>query len=102
MTRGFSNWKDGTISFRSHENSATHKEAVEVMVTLPATTRDIGEQLSQEHATQKVKNRDALLEIISCIRFLARQGLAMRGGGDESDGNLQQLVRMKAADNLTS
>ena len=63
---------------------------------LPATTRDIGEQLSHQHAAQKVNNRQALLQIVSSIRFLSRQGLAMRGDGDESDGNLNQLLRMKA------
>ena len=67
LTRGFSNWKDGTMAFRSHENSAYHKEAVEVMVTLPATTRDISEQLSQQHAAQKEKNSEALIQIMSCI-----------------------------------
>ncbi len=66
------------------------------MVTLPSTTRDIGEQLSQQHAAQKLKNRQALCQILSSIRFLSRQGLAMRGDGNESDGNLQQLLRMKA------
>ena len=99
VTCGFSNWKDGTMGFRSQGNGATHNKAVEVMVTFPATTRDIGEQLSSQHAPQKVKNSEALLQIMSCIRFLSRQGLAMRGDGDESDANLQQLLCMKAADN---
>ena len=35
----------------------SHREAVEVIITLPLTTRDIGEQLSQQHATQKLNNR---------------------------------------------
>ena len=30
------------------------------------------------------------------MRFLSRQGLAFRGDGDESDGNLQQLLRLQA------
>ena len=92
------NWKDGTVRFRAHENSAAHREAIDVMITLPSTTRDVGEQLSCEHATQKVKNRDALLQIMSCARFLCRQGLAMRGDGDESDSNLHQLLKMKSED----
>jgi hypothetical protein len=69
-----------------------------VIVTLPSTTRDIGEQLSQQHAAQKLKNRQALYQILSLIRFLGRQGLAVRGDGNESDGNFQQLLRMKAED----
>ena len=66
------------------------------MVTLSATTRDIGEQLLHQHATQKVNNQEALHQIVSSIKFLSRQGLAMRGDGDESDSNLKQLLRMKA------
>ena len=37
----------------------SHREAVEVIVTLPSTTRDIGEQLSQQRAAEKLKNRQA-------------------------------------------
>ena len=73
----------GTIAFRNHEKSVSHREAVEVILTLPSTTRDIGEQLSQQHAAQKLKNRQALYQILSLIRFLGRQGLAVRGDGNE-------------------
>lgn len=66
------------------------------MITLPKTTRDIGEQLSQQHASQKQKNRDALHEIMSSARFLCRQGLALRGNRDERDSKFMQLLRMKA------
>ena len=61
------------------------------MITLPATTINIGELLSN---IQKMKNRDALHEIMSSIRFLCRQGLALRG--DNEDGNLTQLLLMRA------
>ena len=84
------------MCFKKHEKSVSHREAIEVMVTLPATTKDIGDQLSHLHASQKVKNRNALLQIVSSIRYLSRQGLALRGDGDESNGNLKQLLRMKA------
>ena len=30
------------------------------------------------------------------MRFMSRQGLAFRGDGDKSDGNLQQLLRLQA------
>ena len=46
VSNGFANWKDATISFRKRDSSKHHKEAFERMVTLPATTRDIGETLS--------------------------------------------------------
>ena len=89
---------EGWIAFRNHEKSASHREAVKVIVTLPSTTRDIVEQLSQQHAAQKLKNRQALYQILSLIRFLGRQGLAVRGDGNELDGNFQQLLLMKAED----
>ena len=41
ITKGYQNWKDTTSSFRNHEGSACHKEAVEKMVTIPATHRDV-------------------------------------------------------------
>ena len=67
-----------------------------MMIVLPQTTKNIGELMSQQHAIQKRKNRDALLCIIRSIKFLCRQGLALRGGGDGLDGNLHQLLLMKA------
>ena len=61
------------VSFKWHEESACHREAVNVMIALPSTTRDIREQLSNLHAADKAKNSKALLQIISVITFLCRQ-----------------------------
>ncbi len=96
MTRGFSNWKEARTAFKNHEKSASHKEAVETMVTIPSTTKDVSVMLSKQFGSQKVKNQQALYHIISCIRYLCRQGLSIRGDKDETNGNLQQLLRMKA------
>ena len=67
----------------SHESSSVHKRAVEVIETLPRTTRDIGEQLSSAHAEEKLRNRVYLLKVFQTIQFLTRQGLALRG--DQND-----------------
>ena len=103
MTRGFCNWKNATLSFKNHELSGCHKEAVEVMITIlevmitiPATTPNIGEMLSNQHSTSKGRNREALHQIFTAIRFLCRQGLALRGDGCEKDGNFTQLLLLKA------
>ena len=61
MTKGFSNWKDATVAFPQHEESACHKEAVE-MLTLPATTPNVGEMLSSTLAKEKAANRHCLLK----------------------------------------
>ena len=42
----FKNWNDATRVFCCHELSSCHKEAIEVVVTLQATTKHVGELLS--------------------------------------------------------
>ena len=83
VSSGFSNWKDATVAFKKHQLSACHHKAVDIMITIPATTRNVGEQLSHIHCQEKATNRKMFLKILSSIRYLARQGLALRGDGDE-------------------
>ncbi|KAH3790855.1 hypothetical protein DPMN_169063 [Dreissena polymorpha] len=61
ISDGFSNLKQGPVKFRKHDGSDYHKEAVERLVTLPATTSDVGETLSAGHAKEKTENRKQLL-----------------------------------------
>ena len=75
-TNGFKNWKDATISFKTHEASASHKEALKVVMVIPSTCSDVGEMLSREHTQEKGENRQCLLRILSNISFLSRQSLA--------------------------
>ncbi|KAH3700256.1 hypothetical protein DPMN_075229 [Dreissena polymorpha] len=56
ISDGFSNWKQGPVKFWKHDGSECHKEAVERLVTLLATTRDVGETLSAGHAKEKGKS----------------------------------------------
>ena len=93
---GFSNWKDATVAFARHEQTTTHKKAVEVLVTIPETTRDIGEMLSTAHAEGKKISGQCLITIAENIRFLARQGIALRGDEDEKDSNFIQLLHLLA------
>ncbi len=83
---------------RRHELCSSHKEAVEVTITLPASTGNIAEILSREVMKEKEQNRSMLLKIISSIRFLARQGLPLRGDGKEEDGNFMQVLKLKGED----
>ena len=80
---GFNNWKNATSLFQKHQQSDCHKEAVDVVITLPATTKDVGELLVKQLSNGSEYNRTMLLKIVSSIRYLARQGLALRGDGDE-------------------
>ena len=68
-------------------------------MTLPTSSKDVGELLSSVHAQEKSDNRTYLLKILSSLRFLARQGCAVRGHGDDSDGNFSQLLKLRGEDN---
>ena len=72
---------------------------MERAITLPKVTKDIGELLSEAHSKEKRDNRECLLKILSSVRFLARQGLALLGDGDESDSNNIQLLQLRGKDN---
>ena len=69
---------------------------MDAVITLPKTTNDIAEQLSSLHATEKQNNTKALMQILSTIKLLCRQGLPLRGDKDESDSNFMQLLLLKA------
>ena len=97
-SKGFYNWKDAKVAFRNHEDSAVHRKSVEMLYTLPRTTKDIGETLSESYANEKKKNREYLLKILQNVRFLARQLLAIRDDGSEENSNFVQLLRLRAED----
>ena len=98
VSRGFSNWKGASECFINHENSTTHITAVKVMITLPRTTGDVGEMLSSTLATVKRDNRCLLPKVAENIKFLARQGITLRGDGDEAGSNFVQLLNLRVAD----
>ena len=99
ISRGYQNWKDATAAFRKHESSSCHKQAVEQMIVLPATNRDTGECLSTSLALEMSANRACFLKLLGSVRFLARQGLALRGDGiGEPDSSFLQVVQLKAWD----
>ena len=97
VRNGFSDWKDATVSFRKHEASAVHTDAVQGALA-PKTRPDVAEMLSSELARQKADNRQCLLKILSNLMFLARQGLAICGSGDDKDSNFTQLLKLRSED----
>ena len=94
LVKGFTNWKDGTRCFSRHETCDFHK----VCTAALASTVDVGDMLSRQAATEKQASREYLLKLISSVRFLARQGLALRGDADEVDSNLHQLLLLRGED----
>ena len=59
----------------------------------------MGKLLSHKHSDQKAENRDMFYRILQNLRFLARQGLALRGSHDkEMQSNFIQLFHLCAED----
>ncbi len=54
--------------------------------------------LSSTHKKQQESNRQYLIKIAQNIRFLCRQGIALRGNGTEVDSNFMQLLQVRAID----
>lgn len=91
---GFDNWKKALEKFRSHSHCSAHAESVlkcQMLETAP-----ISQQLSSQLQKEQSYRRQALLKQLHCLRFLLRQGLAIRGH-TEVEGNLQQLLIMWSA-----
>lgn len=95
LETGFSNWKKAIEKFRAHENSTTHKHAIEVL-TNPS---QIDELLSPKTvAVQKKENSRCLMKLLENIVFLGKQGMALRGDEDEKSGPFYQLCLLRAKD----
>lgn len=78
------------------EHASTHKLAVDT-ITLPKTTGDVCQMLSSSYKEETAVNRRCLKTIAESIRFLARQGIALRGDDDEKDSNFMQLLFLRAS-----
>lgn len=69
-------------------------------VQIKATSKKA--QLSSAKASEQKQNRQALLAVVMCLRYLARQGLTLRGVSPIDDtihGNFEQLLLLKANEN---
>ena len=86
------------MAFRKHQESKTHREAVEAIIILPKTSGDVGELLNQTHKSEKENARRMLDISLTSVRYLARQDLALRGDTSE-ESNLVQLLCLQAKDN---
>ena len=94
---GFNNWQKALRKFKKHEQSTCHRFAVDTIIK---SSNDVDEMLSSTYAKEKADNRKALYTILSTIRFLARQGLPLRGsyvghGCGELNSNFMQLLELR-------
>ena len=80
--------------------SKAHKEATIRYVKSSSNQPDVVDMASSEAEKQRFKNRQMLLKILTNIRFLARQGLPLRGSWNkeyniEIDSNFHQRILLR-------
>ena len=91
---GFYNWKKGLERFRQHEASHIHYLSVNHW---SSQTKPI-DVLLNTHCQEQQKTAAKCLNIIATsVRYLAHQGLALRGHSGDS-GHLQELLKLRTAD----
>ena len=90
---GFTNWKKAGERFKKHESSQAHQEAC-MKICRPG---NIGAVLDAAHKEQQLTRQRMLLKQLSSLKYLVRQGLAIRGHND-SEGNLMQLLCVRSED----
>ena len=95
LSKGFCNWKKAIDRFKGHEKSAVHLHAASQLAQ--RRLAPIEAQLSQQKAAEQQKCRIALMKLLSSVRYLLRQGLALRGHSSHA-GNYAELVKLRCDD----
>ena len=88
---GFQNWKKAIEKFKSHERSTAHRDAK--LAWIAQSTQNIDVHLNSQLEKLKMVRREGLIAQLRGIKYLARQGIAIRGH-DNTEGNLEQLMRV--------
>ena len=100
VDEGFCNWCKALQRFSQHEKSEIHKQATEILAARDSGI-DIAFQLSAQHSSDIKYHQKMLLKVLSSVRYLARQGLALRGHDETKasfEGNLYQLLFLQSND----
>lgn len=96
VMEGFNKWNKALERFRCHEKSEMHRNAVEVLTSINKGVNVVA-AMSKAKVLEMKTARISLLKIISSIKYLAAQGLALRGHTEE-DSNFIQLLMLRTED----
>jgi len=80
-----------------------HKEAVLKMITLPSSTQNLAKCMSNSLKKEKLERQQCFLNMLTNIRYLARQSLPLRGHGNpetqtKNESNFLQLMKLRGED----
>ena len=96
VKKGYYNWKNAQSTdkgFNTHESSKCHQPVVHHLLIVPKSIQDISLALEKNLSNVQRQNRESLLKV---VRYLARQGLPLRGKKDGKESNFQQLLKLRA------
>ena len=96
ISSGFKNWKKAVEKFKKHESCHAHHLSVDKFSNM-LSGQNSAVMLSDQFATERKLATECLERIFTTIRYLARQGLAIRGHSD-SDSNFRQLLYLRTSD----
>ena len=69
--------------FHKHESSNCHQQAIQRLIEIPKLTEDVFDMVKSNRAEVQRQNGAYLIKINSCLRYLACQGLNLRGHGND-------------------
>ena len=82
---GFQNLKKALQRFREHERSVMHKEAVLKLAAIESASGGIDAQLNNQLERDQAYHRKMFMKLLTCIQYLARQGLPLRGHYEDAE-----------------
>ena len=83
-TKGFSSWKKAPQCFDERQQTHCHKSAASYHVVIPKF-EDVGATTKDNLINARQKERKYLLDVIRCLRYLARQGIALQENENNND-----------------
>jgi Domain of unknown function (DUF4371) len=92
---GYQDWKNALARFAKHESGKVHNDCVYLVKQQQKPT--VAARLSLVHEKQQRERRKMFLVQVECVKYLLRQGLAIRGHA-ENEGNLIQLLKLREGD----
>ena len=93
----FSNWKKCYEKLEKHQGSNSHKESIEKYMFLNDANTNVAAQLDKQHKDQQSTRRFLFLKQLSSLKYLLRQGLAIRGR-ETLESNLIQQLKTRSED----
>ena len=98
--KGFTSWKKAPKCFYKHQDSACHHASSAYHLVIPSCS-NVGEMIDDQLTKRRQIERKYLIDVIKCLRYLARQGIPLQGC-DNNDNLTQTLLLLGTKDdNIT-